>query len=376
MNEDQNTSQQQEQPAGPPPPFSYRFSPNVPELLLGLKSSIAITTYQTGKVVIFSPQDQDRLIQLPRNFPRPMGMDIKGTKWAVALQDEVIITSNEPALAKNYPANPNVYDGLFVPRTSYYTGPLDLHDLVFGEGDKLYAVNTLFSCLSEFSYENSFKPIWKPHFVSKLVPEDRCHLNGLALEKDQPKYVTALGKYDEGRAWKPTMLEKGIMMDVPTNEIIATDLPTPHSPRLYDDGLFMLMSATGEVVKMDPATGKYEVITKLNGFLRGMDRIGDYLFVAMSKLRQNSSLFKEAPIAKQSVVCGISIIYIPTGQQAGFIVYNTSVEELFEVKVLPGLIRPNILNLDKGVHRRSISTEDGVFWFDDKKEEQPASSKP
>jgi uncharacterized protein (TIGR03032 family) len=352
-----------QQTQNPPPPFSYTFSPNVPELLLGLNSSIAITTYQTGKVVIFSAQDNDRLIQLPRNFPRPMGMDIKAGKWAIALQNEVLVTANSPSLVANYPPNPGTYDGLFVPRASHYTGPLDLHDLAWGKNDKLYAVNTLFSCLSEFSYERSFEPIWQPNFITKLMPEDRCHLNGLALENSEPRYVTALGKHNESRGWKPKMLTEGILMDVPSNEIIATGLPTPHSPRLYDDGLYMLLSATGEVVRMDPETGKYDVITQLNGFLRGMDRVGDYLFIAMSKLRQHSSIFKEAPIAQKSVVCGISIVYIPTGAQAGYILYNTSVEELFEVKVLNGFKRPNILNVEKGVHAQSITTEEGSFWL-------------
>ena len=353
----------------PPAPFSYKFSPNVPELLLGLKSSISISTYQTGKVIIFSPQDENRLIQLPRNFARPMGMALSGNKWAIGLRDQVIITANSPRLARNYEGKPNTYDSLFVPKTSYYTGPLDIHDLAWGE-DKLYAVNTQFSCLMKLSDEFSFEQHWKPDFISRMAPEDRCHLNGLALQNGKPKYVTALGKSDESRGWKEKMLTSGILMDVDTNEIVIDDLPTPHSPRLYEDGLYMLLSATGEVVKVDPESGKYDIITKLNGFLRGMDRIGDYLFVAMSKLREHSSLFKEAPIAKDSVYCGVSIIYLPTGSQIGFIIYNNSVDELFEVKILPGMLRPNILNVEKGYHAKSITTRDEVFWYENKDQEE------
>lgn len=334
-----------------------------------MKSSISISTYQTGKVIIFSPQDENRLIQLPRNFPRPMGMAISGNRWAIALRDEVIVTSNSQKLATKYEGSPNTYDALFIPRTSYYTGPLDIHDLSWGQ-DKLLAVNTQFSCLMELSDQFSFESLWKPGFVTKLVPEDRCHLNGLALENNKPKYVTALGKTNEPRGWKAKMLTSGILMDVESNEVIAENLPTPHSPRLYHDGLFMLLSATGEVVKVDVNTGKYEVITKLNGFLRGMDRIGDYLFVAMSKLREHSSIFKEAPIAKDSVFCGVSVIYLPTASQVGFIIYNNSVDELFEVKVLPGMQRPNILNTQKGYHVKSVTTKEDVFWYEEKKSEE------
>ena len=36
-------------------PFTARYSPQIPELLLSLNCSIALTTYQAGKVVFVSP---------------------------------------------------------------------------------------------------------------------------------------------------------------------------------------------------------------------------------------------------------------------------------------------------------------------------------
>ncbi len=358
----------------PPPPFSYSYSPNVPELLLGLKCSVAISTYQTGKVVIFSAKDQNQLIQLPRNFDKPMGMALKGNNLAVATRDELIITTNSPGMAQNYPANPNVYDSLFIPRVTYHTGTLDLHDIHY-TNQGLVGVNTLFGCLSKFDEDFSFKDIWKPHFITELKPEDRCHLNGLAVdESGEIKYVTALGQGNTPREWSANMLKGGILMDVDTNEIIGDALPVPHSPRIYNEELWMLLSATGEVVKVNLADGKYDVVCQLNGFVRGMDKIGDYLFVATSKLRPNSSLFKDAPIATKSVVCGISIIYIPTGQPCGHIVYQTSVEELFDLKILPGMLRPNILNHAKQQHKTTVITEKEVFWANPERKQEESVS--
>jgi len=342
-------------------PFSYSYSPGFPELLLQLKCSLAISTYQTGKVVIFSSKDEDRLIQLPRTFQRPMGMALDGERWAIVLQNEIIVTYNEKVVVAGYPPNPAVYDALFVPRITYHTGGLDLHDIDWCD-QRLVGVNTLFSCLAEFGDAHSFRPIWKPSFVTALVPEDRCHLNGLATHNGHPKYVTALGKTDAKNAWKDQMLEGGVLIDIESNEIILDDLPVPHSPRMYGEELYMLLSATGELVKVDVRNRKYEVITRLNGFLRGMDRIGDHLFVAMSKIRKGSSFFKEADIAKQSVHCGISVIHLPTGTQVGYLVYQNAVEELFDVKILSGLMRPNLLNLDKRIHENMISTSHQAFW--------------
>ena len=319
---------------------------------------------------MFSPKDKDSLVQLPRNFARPMGMATKSNTLAIALNNQIIITANAPGLAKDYQANPGVYDSFYVPRTSFYTGALDLHDLAWTDRG-LIAVNTAFSCLSALSHQFSFEPIWKPPFITELIPEDRCHLNGIAVKEGVAKYVTALGTGNTARSWKEGMLNSGVLMDITTNEIILEKLPTPHSPRWYNDGLYMLLSATGELVKVDVENKKYEIVTKLNGFLRGMDRIGDYLFIAMSKLRQSSSLFKEAPIAKEAVNCGVSVVYVPTGKQVGFINYNTTVDELFEVKVLPNTIRPNLLNIDKGVHEQTVVTRERVFWQLPKEEANP-----
>lgn len=346
----------------PPPPFSYTYTPNIPELLIGLNCSLVISTYQTGKVVIFSSQDENQLIQLPRNFDKPMGLALNDGKLAIATRDELIITANAPGLAKNYAPNPNVYDSLLIPRVTYHTGTLDLHDISYTNRG-LIGVNTLFSCLSQFNEDYSFVDIWKPHFITELKPEDRCHLNGLAVDKEgKPKYVTALGRGNSPREWKEKMLTGGILMDIESNSIIGDGLPVPHSPRIYNDELWMLLSATGEVVKVNVNDGKYDVVTQLNGFVRGMDRIGDYLFVATSKLRPNSSLFREAPIAKTSVVCGITVIYIPTGKPCGHILYQTSVEELFDLKILPGMMRPNVLNHAKEMHKTSVVTKNEVFW--------------
>lgn len=355
--------------SSPAPPFSYTFSHNVPELLKSLNISLAISTYQTGKVVIFSPKDDSSLVQLPRNFERPMGMAVRNNNIAIALKDQVIIAANAPGMAPNYPANPNTYDSLFIPRASFYTGVLDIHDLAW-TNKGLITVNTSFSCLSSVSYQFSFEPIWKPKFITELYPEDRCHLNGIAVDNGTPRFVTALGAGNSKLSWKENMLKGGVLIDIESNEIILSELPVPHSPRCYEDGTYALLSAEGKVVKINPESGTYDEITQINGFLRGMDRIGDYLFVASSKLRESSSLFKDAPIAQSKTFCGISIIYIPTGNQVGFIQYQNTVDELFEVKVLPNTIRPNLLNLDKELHLTSVSTRDNVFW----QEAQPQTS--
>ncbi len=49
---------------------------------------------------------------------------------------------------------------------------------------------------------HSFSPLWQPPFVTKLAAEDRCHLNGLAMESGKPRYVTAVSQSDVADGWQ------------------------------------------------------------------------------------------------------------------------------------------------------------------------------
>ena len=350
------------------PPFSCTYSPNIPELLQSLNCSLAISTYQAGKVILISPKDRDHLVQLPRQFSKPMGMALQGNKMALATLSEVIVLVNNTELAQTYPRQPNVYDSLFIPRSLYYTGEVDIHDLHW-TSKGLLAVNTRFSCLAYINEDYSFSPFWKPGFITNISPDDCCHLNGLAMEADTPKFVTVLGKMNSPQGWRSTKGTGGCLIDINTNEIIVENLPMPHSPRIYDNKVYVLLSATGELAEIDIQKQNYKVIKRLDGFVRGMDRIGDYIFIGLSKLRQTSTAFADLPIAQRSIFCGVVVMHLPTASISGYIKYENSVEEIYDVKVLPGMLRPGILNHDKPEFRMALSTPEKTFWAQTPKEE-------
>ncbi len=345
----------------PLPPFACTYTPNIPELLMQLDCSLIISTYQAGKVVMLSPADQDHLVQLPRNYEHPMGIAISGDKMAIASKSEVNILAKSSNLAQHQPEQPGKYDTLYIPRATYNTGPLDLHDLIWGT-DGLWAVNTKFSCLSLIDENYSFTPKWQPKFISELMPEDRCHLNGVALKDGKPTYVSCLGESDTAGGWRANKAKGGILMDVDSNEIILKGLSMPHSPRIYDNKTFILISGTGELAEVDINKGSYTVINQVPGFARGMSKYGDYLFIGLSKIRTRSSSFQDLPISKKSLFSGIVVVHLPTGSIVGNIRYQTSVEEIFDVQVLPALRRPGILNNSKALHNFAIVTPTDSFW--------------
>jgi len=343
------------------PPFSCTYSPNLPQLMRELQCTLVVSTYQAGKVIFISPKDDEVLIQLPRTFDRAMGISVEGDRMAIATKDEVTVLVNAPGLAINYPKNAGVYDAMYMPRATYYTGQVDIHDLHWGTAG-LWAVNTSFSCLALIDENYSWTPQWQPSFIDKLVSEDRCHLNGLAMQDGKPKFVTALGAGNRLQEWRDHLPSGGVLVDVESKELILKDLPMPHSPRLYNGELYMLLSAIGALVKIDVQSSQYEIIRKIDGFVRGMSLVGEHLFVAHSRLRQNSSTFKDLEIAKKAEFAGISIIHLPTGALVGEMKYLNSVDEIYDLQILPNTLRPGILNTKTDVHKYGLSIPGATYW--------------
>ena len=361
-------------------PFASAFTPEVPDLLAGLRCSVALSTYQAGRVVVFSP-DGEGLAQLNRTFAAPMGLGVTGEgaglRLAVAETAAVHVLANAPTLAAGYPRQPGTYDALLLPRQTHYTGPLDLHDLAFvpsasGASAGLVAVNTRFSCLCRIggapgAAGPSFRPVWTPPFVSALAPEDRCHLNGLAVGADgEPAVVSALGAADTPRGWSDGRLTGGVLVDVETGETITGGLAMPHSPRLVarDDGaetLYVLLSATGRLATVDRESGAVTEVCDLGGFARGVSVRGDYLFVGVSKIRRRST-FADLPVSETAGTAGVVVVHAPSGRVAGRISFRSSVEEIYDVAVLPEVARPGLVGPGQDVLGRAIPTAEGGYW--------------
>ena len=289
-------------------------------------------------------------------------MTLRGDRMAVATKHEVVVLRNVPELGRTYPRRPDTYDSFWLPQATFHTGSVDIHDLHFGKND-IWAVNTSFSCLCTLDTYNSFTPRWKPKFIARLAGEDRCHLNGLAMnDAHEPAYVTALGTSDEFQGWRENITQGGVMIDVASNEIVAAELAMPHSPRLFDGQLYVLLSAAEQLVRIDPQTGKYDVVAKIPGFVRGMAKVGEHVFIATSRLRKNSSTFKHLDIAEKADVASIVVVHLPTGATVASLAYLASVDEIYDVQILPNTRRPNILNTYGEAHQEALVIPGATYW--------------
>lgn len=349
----------------PPAPFTCSYSPNIPEFFNQAGCTLVISTYQAGKVIFLSALDDERLIQLPRNFTGAMALGVKDSTMAVSEGGRVVVLKGDKGLATGYPRQPGVYETLFVPRNIYFTGQINLHALEWGEAG-LYGMNTQFSCICTIDDEYSFTPYWTPPNISKLVPEDRCHLNGMAMENGRPAFATAFNTGDSKRSWKEGLPGGGVLFHVDSGEVLLEDLQMPHTPRLWDGKLYMLLSATGELICADPETRSYDLVRKIGGFVRGMAKFGDFVFVAYSRLRQNSSVFARLDIDREHSRAGVDIIHLPTAAKVGEIRYETSVDEIFDLLIIPDTRRAGIINGDSELANKYVLTDSTSYWVNTK----------
>ncbi|MFM7131148.1 MAG: TIGR03032 family protein, partial [bacterium] len=206
-----------------------------------------------------------------------------------------------------------------------------------GNDPELIFVNTRFSCLCRREMPYSFVPVWRPRFISAIAPEDRCHLNGMGVRDNRPRYVTALGETDTAAGWRENKKDGGILIDIETNEVISRGLSMPHSPRWYNDRLWVLNSGFGSFGVIEPVSGKYVEVARLPGFTRGLDFYGNLAFIGLSQVRE-SATFSGIEIASRPVEersCGIWVVDINTGGIIGMVKFGDALQEIFAVQVIP-----------------------------------------
>ncbi len=254
--------------------------------------------------------------------------------------------------------------GPFRSRSSHVTGNIQIHELAWGGGGELWVVNTRFSCLCTLDRSASFTPRWRPPFVRALEPTDRCHLNGLGMVDGRPRYVTALGETDAPAGWRANKAKGGVLFDVASGEVITRGLSMPHSPRWYAGRLWVCESGAGTLGYIDPNTGKYEPIAEVPGFTRGLDFCGRFAFVGLSQVRE-SAVFSGIPIterlAEHERTCGVCAIDLTTGQVVGLLRFETAVQEVFAVTVLPGRRYPDLINDDTKLLENSFTVPDAAL---------------
>ena len=234
----------------------------------------------------------------------------------------------------------NGFQRFFVPQQAFVTGELNVQDMAVNSRGRVIFVNSLFSCLAGVSDTHSFVPLWKPAFISDLVSEERCFLSGVALLDDEPKFVTAAAQTNTAAGWKQAGLEQGVVIDVPTNEVVASGLQRPYCPRFYQGRLWLLESGSGYLGYVDLSSGQFHQVAFLPGCVRSVDFVNHYAIVGVSRLHTLednvvSNLLSHASQRHgRQLCCGLFIIDLNSGETVGHLTFDKVIDEITSVAVL------------------------------------------
>ena len=329
----------------------YEHSPGLTNILTGLGLSLIITTYQAGRVITVGVHDNR--IQIRFTYvPQAMGLTRTPSGLAIGSFNGVWTLPASLDIAPNLsPAG--CHDIAFLARSFHQTGPVLGHDLAWCDG-QLWLVNTLFNCLCTLQAPWSFIPQWHPAFINTITAEDRCHLNGLAINMDGrgPAFVTAHGTSNDPGGWRPNKVDGGCLLDVASGEIILKGLSMPHSPRLHNNKLYLLNSGCGQLLECSTNSRRVNVLAQLPGFTRGLDCHGSMAIVGLSRIRE-SAVFGGLPIAAEmdELRCGIAFVDLDTGEIIEHLWFLSGVEEIYSTVLIPGYLNPAILGPDSMIDK-------------------------
>jgi len=332
-------------PAAEEPPLKIGASRLFPVWLASVRASLAFTTYQAGKLFMIGLTPEGRLAVHERSFRRCMGLGVGAdrTLWMASLYQLWRFADFLDPGARH-----EGHDALFVPVLGHTTGDIDIHDIHEDSEGRPIFVATRLSCLATVSTRGSFVPLWRPPFIDRIVAEDRCHLNGLAMVDGRPGYATCLARSNVAGGWRERRRDGGMVLDVASGEAVATGLSMPHSPRLHDGRLWIIQSGTGEFGEVELGTGRFQPLCFLPGYARGMTFLGGKAVIGLSRPRRDGS-FSGLPLDERlaregrAARCGLAIVDLATGAVEHELWIEGVVEELYDVAALRGVIRPMAL---------------------------------
>ncbi|MBQ4851586.1 TIGR03032 family protein [Pseudoalteromonas sp. MMG012] len=356
--------------------FSSTYSDNLPKILAQLGISLLATSYHSQRLIIVRSQ-VGKLETKLKAFPRPMGLYADDNRITLGTLNQVIdfqrtdkgrrdISRGEfdsyEALPKKQQDNAlggiaefreqwelqiqsvKESDSLFMERATLSTGMINIHDIGWGN-DGLWVVNSMFSCLCKLSPNHSFVAAWTPSFISELKPDNRCHLNGMAMLDGAPRYATAFSESDTAEGWRDELGSHGVLIDVVENKIVKSGISMPHSPRCHLDKVYYCASGDGAIHVYDPEVGTARVLAELPGFTRGMTFFGDLMIVGTSTLRASDAEFnfKGNERLLEESQCGVWLLDINTGKVISRLTFSGDVKQIYDIAIVTNSTAPEVL---------------------------------
>lgn len=312
------------------PRIETRIHGDFVEWLASSRGTLAVTTYNSGKLAFFSaPAGQ--LNSCILKLARPMGLAFDGSRLAVATREEILVWR---ARDEDRGTGP---EARFEFETVHATGRLDVHDLVFDNHGLRFA-NTRFNCLARPSDRVNFRRSWQPPFVAKAFRQDCCHLNGVGVRAGRVAVVTAFCLSGVPGGWRSgDRFSSGVVVDVRDNCAAVSGLCMPHSPRWDGRRWWLCNSGEGSLCTFDPGSGACQPVAVLPGFTRGLCFAAGRAVTGLSRIRKRHIL--DAPPVRQrfpTMRSGLWLVDAEGCRTTGALEFVRGGREVYDVVFLAG----------------------------------------
>jgi uncharacterized protein (TIGR03032 family) len=344
-----------------PGPLHIRIDDGFRALLRNRAISIAATVGPDGLILIGTKDDGMPHVE-HKLISHAFAIAVDGPRLAVSDLRNITVYNRSTAMPRRHPDRPDLYDAFYTPLVSFHTGDCQVHDMAPSRRG-LVVANTRFSTVCLIDGLANINPIWHPAFISAPMPEDRCHLNGLTVQDEQIRYVTAFGPYDTAGGWRNQSQFNGLLIDVAADRNLVEGLSMPHSPRLFGDRLYVCESGHGTVLEIDRQTGVRRTIATLPGLTRGLALHEGVFFVGLSAFRSSKNTWKLPIVSRhERLTAGIAAIDAQSGALLGMAIIENPAREVLDVKVLTGTRCPGIGDLHDPDEFHLIEGPSGSYW--------------
>ena len=333
--------------------------------------SLFVSSYKAQRVIsIGSFVDQrDKITKLSMwltNFNRPMGLTATDKTIWVSASGNMWKFENTGELEDSR-ENIGKFDSNYVIRRGHFSSDIDNHDICTDTNGQVYYCSAAFSCICTTSDDKSFKVFWKPPWISKIVPEDRCHLNGVCSRDGVPRYVTSVSQSNVRGGWRENRIGKGIIYDIVENKIVCDGLTMPHSPRWYNGKLYVLDAGTGYFGYVGD-DGKFVRKVWLPGYLRGMSFVNNRYVVVGTSEDRHENVFKGLPLGEEltkndvTAKCGIHVIDMTDFSIPHNLIFTGGPDnELYDVIAVKGIRRPKLSEINESSNMTNYNIDFGIY---------------
>jgi uncharacterized protein (TIGR03032 family) len=261
-------------------------------------------------------------------LPHPSGLVVDRDRAVVHIAstrnpNQVFDLAPVTGLMPRLDVEPEALEGhpLVPVRSRFFPGSLYMHDLAL-IGGRLHANAVGQNAVVRFEDDGRVERVWWPACIETadgpIFGRNHLQLNSIAAGEtvDESFYSASTDRVSARRPGHHNFPvdRRGVVFSGATREVVARGLTRPHSARLLDGRVWVDNSGYGELCRADG--DRFEVVTRLPGWTRGLCFVGDVAFIGTSRVIPRFRHYAPGLDVDRSR-CGLHAVDTRTGRVLG-----------------------------------------------------------